>query len=141
MKISEMGMTGYWPKEYNKRDGKRVSCYQPDKEYENSLSKDQQEKKKADIALQQVSAAEIYQRMHAEDKNRTDTEIIVKPDGSRVLVMTMHIGSMETTMSMEISKPTDMQNDKGREADSGEEAESNNSEIAAAELEKMEDSL
>lgn len=40
----------------------------------------------------------------------TKTEIIVKPDGSRVLVMTMSIGGMEATMSMEISKPTQMPN-------------------------------
>ena len=39
-------------------------------------------------------------------ESETKTEIIVKPDGSRVLVMTMKIGGMETTMSMEISKPT-----------------------------------
>ncbi|MCI8338347.1 MAG: hypothetical protein HFH62_06660, partial [Lachnospiraceae bacterium] len=35
----------------------------------------------------------------------------VKPDGSRVLVMTMSIGGMETTMSLEISKPTEAPNE------------------------------
>ena len=44
-----------------------------------------------------------------ETENKTD--IIVKPDGSRVLVVTMSVGGMETTMSIEISKPTNMQND------------------------------
>ncbi len=43
-----------------------------------------------------------------ETENRTD--IIVKPDGSRVLVITSNIGEMKTTMSIEISKPADMQN-------------------------------
>ncbi len=33
-------------------------------------------------------------------KSESKTEIIVKPDGSRVLVMTMSIGGMETTMSL-----------------------------------------
>ncbi len=39
------------------------------------------------------------------------TNIIVKPDGSRVLVVTMNIGGMETNMSIKISEATDMQND------------------------------
>ena len=41
-----------------------------------------------------------------EDKSETKTDIIVKPDGSRVLVMTMSVGGMETTMSLLLSKPT-----------------------------------
>ncbi len=43
------------------------------------------------------------------------TDIIVKPDGSRVLVMTMSIGGMETTMSLEISKPTKAPNDNSKQ--------------------------
>lgn len=35
-----------------------------------------------------------------------DSQIIVKPDGSRVLVMTMKVGGMETQMSVELSKPS-----------------------------------
>lgn len=44
-------------------------------------------------------------------ESETETDIIVKPDGSRVLVVTMNVGGMNTTMTMEISKPTDMQNE------------------------------
>ncbi len=47
---------------------------------------------------------------HVDMESKTDTEIIVKPDGSRVLVVTMNFGGIETTMSLEISKPTAMQN-------------------------------
>lgn len=56
-------------------------------------------------------------------EGKTSTEIIVKPDGSRVLVMTMHIGGMETTMSLEISKPTDLPNGIAEEenGDSGQD--------------------
>lgn len=46
---------------------------------------------------------------------KTDTEIIVKPDGSRVLIVTTDIGGMKTTMSLEISKPTDMPNESNQE--------------------------
>ncbi len=47
-----------------------------------------------------------------ENQEKTDskTNIIVKADGSRVLMITTKIGGMESVMSMEISKPTDMQN-------------------------------
>jgi hypothetical protein len=48
-----------------------------------------------------------------DDKNKSDTktDIIVKPDGSRVLVITTIIGGMESTMSLELSKPTNMLNE------------------------------
>ncbi len=48
-------------------------------------------------------------------KSETDTEMIVKPDGSRVLVMTMNVGGMETTMSLEISKPTKAPNENAKQ--------------------------
>lgn len=48
-------------------------------------------------------------------ESETKTEIIVKPDGSRVLVMTMSIGGMETTMSLEISKPTEAPNENSKQ--------------------------
>ena len=48
-------------------------------------------------------------------ESETKTEIIVKPDGSRVLVMTMSIGGMETTMSLEISKPTEALNENSKQ--------------------------
>ncbi len=52
-----------------------------------------------------VSDEELKQEDKQESESKT--EIIVKPDGSRVLVMTMSIGGMETTMCLEISKPTE----------------------------------
>lgn len=45
------------------------------------------------------------------EKEETDTDIIVMPDGSRVLVITMNMGGMQTSMSLEISKPTALPND------------------------------
>lgn len=37
----------------------------------------------------------------------TDSEVIVKPDGSRVLMVTTHIGGAETVMSVRISEPSE----------------------------------
>lgn len=51
------------------------------------------------------------------DEKKVDTDIQVKPDGSRVLVMTRQIGGMSTTTSMEISKPTQMPNDTKAQED------------------------
>ncbi|HEX3077820.1 MAG TPA: hypothetical protein VHQ24_13235 [Lachnospiraceae bacterium] len=36
----------------------------------------------------------------------TDSNIVVKPDGSKVLVVTTKVGGMETTMSIKLSEPT-----------------------------------
>lgn len=120
MKISGIGTTDYWPRYTMGTAEKRIGLdlFKGTHGYEDALMlKEPKEKKEEGSARQQISPKEIYQNMRQENGNGTDTEILVKPDGSRVLVMTMHIGSMETTMSMEISKPTDMQNDKGQEAE------------------------
>ena len=53
--------------------------------------------------LQKTGEAANTSKVESESK----TEIIVKPDGSRVRVRTMSIGGMETTMCLEISKPTE----------------------------------
>lgn len=51
------------------------------------------------------------------EETKSKTNIIVKPDGSRVLLITMSFGGMETTMSIEISKPTEMQNSSEQEGE------------------------
>ena len=56
-------------------------------------------------------------------ESETTTEIIVKPDGSRVLMMTMSIGGMETTMSLEISKPTEAPNENSEQDADNKDAE------------------
>ena len=53
----------------------------------------------------------------SETESRTESNIVVKPDGSRVLVVTTEVGGMETTMSLKISEPTDLPN--GNAAQSG----------------------
>lgn len=50
-----------------------------------------------------------------QQESKTDTDIIVKADGSRVLLVTTRVCGMQTTMSLEISKPTAMQNDISEE--------------------------
>lgn len=68
-------------------------------------------------------------------ESETTTEIIVKPDGSRVLMMTMSIGGMETTMSLEISKPTEAPNENS------EQDADNNMPSADAEMDTVSDEM
>lgn len=86
------------------------------------------------VSLEKTDFAEVYKDTVLEDEPdlegkdtekseeenedaKTETDIIVKPDGSRVLIMTMQIGGMKTMMSLKISEPTDMPNDSiGKEA-------------------------
>lgn len=46
-----------------------------------------------------------------EEESKTHSDIVVNADGSRVLVITMKFGGAETQMSIELSKPTEMDND------------------------------
>lgn len=43
-----------------------------------------------------------------EQDTKTRSEILVRPDGSRVLILTMEIAGMQAAMSLQISEPTDM---------------------------------
>ena len=45
------------------------------------------------------------------DSEDTRTEVLVKPDGSKIMVVTVNIGGMEAVTSVEIAKP-----DKGQES-------------------------
>ena len=83
-----------------------------------SVSEDEKNLKENDDKV--MSDEELEKADDQESKTKSD--IIVKPDGSRVLVVTMSIGGMETTMSMEISKPTDILN----ETENQEVADENN---------------
>lgn len=51
-----------------------------------------------------------------EQEDATKTEVLVKPDGSRVLVITRNIGGMETTMTLQLSQPTKLPNDSAGES-------------------------
>lgn len=74
------------------------------------------------------------------EKTETESEIIVKPDGSRVLVVTTITNGVVTSVqSMEISKPTDAPNESGEEgeAEGEQEGEADNTEDAGQELGAM----
>lgn len=74
-------------------------------------------------AVSEQNQEAVEEQEKADDKkteteaSKTDTDIIVKPDGSRVLLVTTKVCGMQTSMSLEISGPTAMPNDSSKDAD------------------------
>lgn len=67
-----------------------------------------------------------------EQESGTDSNIIVKPDGSKVLVITMEINGMESTMSIKISEPTDFVSNGENEQSQSQSEEFTNDNIEGA---------
>lgn len=72
---------------------------------------------KAEGSAEGERTEETQESQEKKQESKTDTDIIVKADGSRVLLMTTRVCGMQTTMSVELSKPTAMQNDISGEED------------------------
>ena len=66
---------------------------------------------KSSAEASEPEPASCLREEQEEEDSGTDTEILVKPDGSRVLVVTMNVGGTETSMTLKISEPTAMPND------------------------------
>ncbi|MCH5249387.1 MAG: hypothetical protein J1E98_05625 [Lachnospiraceae bacterium] len=67
---------------------------------------DDDRKERAERKEQIDKEREETEKKQNEEENKTDSEIIVKPDGSQVLVTTTTIGETQVSMSLEIAKPT-----------------------------------
>lgn len=125
------GITTGYPIRYTRKETKKIISEQ---HYDNIITSVEKNNIQKCSNTKQLSAAAIYEKMKKVDTNKqiekseketkqdidkedseSKTDIIVKPDGSRVLVVTMNIGGMETTMSLEISKPTAIQNDSANQ--------------------------
>jgi len=65
---------------------------------------------------------------------KTESEIIVKPDGSRVLMITMNIGGTQASMSLRISDPTDMQNNISKQENHNSDAPVNTAALTSDEI-------
>lgn len=77
--------------------------------------------KETETEQQELQMSDEGKEQKGIQESETRTDIIVKPDGSRVLVVTMSVGGIETTMSLEISKPTALQNESRNEQESSTE--------------------
>ena len=53
-----------------------------------------------------MSAKESAEEKEMPDEEETRTDIVVRPDGSKVLMITVTVGGQETVTSMELAKPT-----------------------------------
>lgn len=78
-----------------------------EEEIEKQIKEAREMQKKAAAAKE--AAAE---KGSSKEEDGIETEIIVKPDGSKVLMITMSFAGVETTVSIQISKPSEEQDDK-----------------------------
>lgn len=74
---------------------------------------DEKAARTAEFAKNYKKAQEGQGTKKAENESESDSQIIVKSDGSRILVTTLQMGGMKMVSSMEISKPTDLVNTVG----------------------------
>lgn|SRR5574344_2110383 len=91
-------------------------------DFENRLEDTKSNRAKKDDDLKQLKIKEDEKKktssenkekgLAKSDEDTTDSNIIVEADGSRVLVVTMKIGGVESTMSIKISDPTDFINNE-----------------------------
>ncbi len=130
MNVSGIGASGYPTAGYEVKrtagnpSGKGFVHTAPE---ENGDRSDILYRKKPAGTQERASVWDIYNSMSRLGGDRSDqaegqeseakSEMIVKPDGSRVLVTTMRIGGMETVMSLEISEPTEAPNETKQDID------------------------
>lgn len=76
-----------------------------------------QERRRRQIKLPEVQRQEVEEKKKDQEieQPKTESQIIVKSDGSRILVVTTNAGGMQTTMSLEICKPTALQSNASEE--------------------------
>lgn len=88
------------------------------KEWEKFIQRFDESEEEADKLIKEAGN---MQKKAAEKKESAEkdseeegitTEIVIKPDGSRVLLITMNFDGMETTMTIQISEPSEEQNEK-----------------------------
>ena len=60
------------------------------------------------------------------EESKVDTHIRVNADGSRILMMTRHMGNMATTTSVELSKPSQFPDEVEEQPESETEADAGN---------------
>ncbi len=53
----------------------------------------------------------MYQTRGIKENTRSDSEVITRPDGSKVLMITNQIGGMQTVTSIKLSEANPFQND------------------------------
>lgn len=108
----------------------RINAMQYQAMYEARRKRDEEDKDFGDILHGEAAETEEIEPSDMATKNteetegvqksQTKTDIIVRPDGSRVLVVTTTISGMQTNMSLKISDATDMPNENERDnADDG----------------------
>lgn len=59
-----------------------------------------------DMSAKESSEEKSDDKKDMPEEEETKTEIVVRPDGSKVLMITVSVGGQETVTSVELAKPT-----------------------------------
>ena len=59
-----------------------------------------------DISIKESSEEKSDEKKDMPEEEETKTEIVVRPDGSKVLMITVSVGGQEAVTSVELAKPT-----------------------------------
>lgn len=74
------------------------------------------------FAEEMKEAEEMKDAERKQEESKSDSEIITRPDGSKVLMITNQIGGMETVTSIKLSQANPFQNDYKELSDISENA-------------------
>ncbi len=64
-----------------------------------------QENRKTDDVLR-AQEEENEEKKEADTRSKSDSEVVSKPDGTKILLIKTYVGGMETLTSIELSKPS-----------------------------------
>ena len=59
-----------------------------------------------DMSIKESSEEKSDEKKDMPEEEETKTEIVVRPDGSKVLMITVSVGGQEAVTSVELAKPT-----------------------------------
>lgn len=82
-----------------------------------SAQENREENQTGSAEMEQTDVYTGEGKAEAEEESRVQSEIIQKPDGSRVLMVTMEVNGVQTTTSVRISDPDDSDQDNPLESE------------------------
>lgn len=61
----------------------------------------------SNMSVKESTEEESNDKKDMPDEEKTKTEIVVRPDGSKILMITVDVGGQEAVTSVELAKPTE----------------------------------
>lgn len=121
MRVAEKNEIQIWS-DYGRKKGQKAAFQAFKEELAEGIQRETEEKRAgstpeekkriaSDAKAQQSREKKPVEPEQSDEEAVVKSDIIVKPDGARVLLMTTSIGGMQTSMSIKISEPTNFPNE------------------------------